>query len=252
MFLLVSASIHIIKAVDRWATEEGKRQGLTLDGETKRQFLGEEIVKGIRFPLMSLAEFATVVCDTAILSRKETGDMIKYFGNVLKSTLPFLHGARREPLGFRVNRFNDYCKAATGWNCNRGLSDIVHFSVNKPIKLLGIQHFGSDGGDNTVSTRVKHIATNVIVVERSGTFTSKKEANNNYYSFFVSFGNLVSLDANKQYMLESLIKGPVSWYGKDGHTSVQVEGVQFTFSDPRDTGKGTMEAGGQFPAFIFI
>ena len=34
--------------------------------------------------------------------------------------------------------------------------------------------------------------------------------------------------------LESLIKGPVSWYGKHGRTSVEAEGVQFTFSDPRD------------------
>ena len=250
--VLSVTEVELFKAVDRWATEEGERQGLTLDGETKRRLLGEEIVKGIRFPLMSLAEFATVVDDTAILSRKETGDMMKYYGNVLKSPLPFLQGARREPPGFRVNRFNDYCKPGTGWNYNGGLSDIVHFSVNKPIKLLGIQHFGSDGGEHTVSTRVKDIATNFTVVEQSGTFTSEKDANNNYYSFFVSFGNLVSLDANKQYMLESLITGPKSWYGKDGRTSVEAEGVQFTFSDPTDTGNGTNVAGDQFPAFIFI
>ena len=244
--------VELFKAVDRWATEEGERQGLTLDGETKRRLLGEEIVKGIRFPLMSLAEFATVVDDTAILSRKETGDMMKYYGNVLKSPLPFLQGARREPPGFRVNRFNDYCKPGTGWNYNGGLSDIVHFSVNKPIKLLGIQHFGSDGGEHTVSTEVKDTATSLTVVKRSGTFTSKKETNNNYYGFFVSFGNLVSLDANKQYTLESLINGPESWYGTDGRTSVEAGGVQFTFSDPTGTGNGTTVAGGQFPAFIFI
>ena len=205
MFLLVSASIHIIKAVDRWATEEGERQGLTLDGETKRRLLGEEIVKGIRFPLMSLAEFATVVCDTAILSRKETEDMIKYYGNVLKTPLPFLQGARKELPVFVVNRFNYYCRPTGAWSYVGFLPDRVLFSVNKPIKLLGIQHFGSDGGEHTVSTEVKDTATSLTVVKRSGTFTSKKETNNNYYGFFVSFGNLVCLDANKQYTLESLI-----------------------------------------------
>ena len=87
---------------------------------------------------------------------------------------------------------------------------------------------------------------------RSGTFTSKKETNNNYYGFFVSFGNLVLLDANKQYTLESLINGPESWCGTDGRTSVEAGGVQFTFSDPTDTGNGTKVAIGQFPAFIFI
>ena len=203
--------VELFKAVDRWATEEGERQGLTLDGETKRRLLGEEIVKGIRFPLMSLAEFATVVCDTAILSRKETNDMIKYYGNVLKTPLPFLQGARKEPPVFRVNRFDGYGQGLFALNYSTSLPDSVHFSVNKPIKLLGIQHFGSDGGKHTVSTEVKDTSTNLTVVKRSGTFTSEKDANNIYYGFFVLFNNPVCLEANKQYKLESLINGPVSW-----------------------------------------
>ena len=219
--VLSVTEVELFKAVDRWATEEGKRQGLTLDGETKRRLLGEEIVKGIRFPLMSSAEFATVVYDTDILSRKETGDMIKYYSDVLKTPLPFLQGARKELLGFRVNRFNDNCWPTGSWNYIRGVPDRIHFSVNKPIKLLGIQHFGSEDGEHTVSTKVKDTATNLTVVERSGTFTSEEDVNNNYYGFFVSFGNLVCLEANKQYTLESLINGPESWYGTDGQTSVE-------------------------------
>ena len=250
--VLSVTEVELFKAVDRWATEEGERQGLTLDGETKRRLLGEEIVKGIRFPLMTSAEFATVVYDTDILSRKETGDMIKYYSNVLKTPLPFLQGARKAFPGFRVNRFNDYCKPTTTWNYNRGVPDRVHFSVNKPIKLLGIQHFGSDGGEHTVSTKVKETATNLTVVERSGTFTSEKDVNNNYYSFFVSFGNLVFLDANKKYELESLINGPVSWHGNGGRTSIEAEGVQVTFSCAGDGGNGTTVGKGQFPAFLFI
>ena len=250
--VLSVTEVELFKAVDRWATEEGERQGLTLDGETKRRLLGEEIVKGIRFPLMTSAEFATVVYDTDILSRKETGDMIKYYSNVLKTPLPFLQGARKEPPGFRVNRFNDYCKPTTGWNYNMGVPNRVYFSVNKPIKLLGIQHFGSDGGEHTVSTKVKDTATNLTVVERSGIFTSEKDVNNNYYGFFVSFGNMVCLDANKKYELESLINGPLSWHGKDGRTSVEAGGVQFTFSSPEYGSNGTSVAGGQFPAFRFL
>ena len=250
--VLCVTEVELFKAVDRWATEEGERQGLTLDGETKRRLLGEEIVKGIRFPLMSSAEFATVVYDTDILSRKETGDMIKYYSDVLKTPLPFLQGARKELLGFRVNRFNDNCWPTGSWNYIRGVPDRIHFSVNKPIKLLGIQHFGSEDGEHTVSTKVKDTATNLTVVERSGTFTSEEDVNNNYYGFFVSFGNLVCLEANKQYTLESLINGPESWYGTDGRTSVEAGGVQFTFSDPTGTGNGTKVARGQFPAFIFI
>ena len=244
--------VELFKAVDRWATEEGERQGLTLDGETKRRLLGEEIVKGIRFPLMSLAEFATVVCDTAILSRRETEDMIKYYGNVLKTPLSFLQGARKELPVFVVNRFNDYFKPTGAWNYNRGVPDRVHFSVNKPINLLGIQHFGSDGGEHTVSIKVKDTATNLTVVEGLGTFISEKDVNNSYYGFFVSFGNLIFLDANRKYELESLINGPASWHGNGGRTSVEAEGVQVTFSCAGDDSNGTTVANGQFPAFLFI
>ena len=244
--------VELFKAVDRWATEEGERQGIITDGETKRRLLGEEIVKGIRFPLMSLAEFASVVCDTAILSRKETDDMIKYYGNVLKTPLPFFQGARKELPGFQVNRFDDYYETTFAWNFSSGLPHGVHFSVNKPIKLLGIQHFGSDGGKHTVSTEVKDTSTNLTVVKRSGTFTSEKDANNIYYGFFVLFNNPVCLEANKQYKLESLINGTVSWYGTNGRTPVEAEGVQFTFSDPTNTGNSTKVAKCQFPAFIFI
>ena len=54
------------------------------------------------------------------------------------------------------------------------MADSVHFSVNKPIKLLRIQHFGSDGGEHTVSTEVKDTATNFTVVKRSGTSNQKR------------------------------------------------------------------------------
>ena len=83
--------------------------------------------------------------------------------------------------------------------------------MNRPIKLLGIQHFGSDGGEHTISTEVKDTATNLTVVKRSGTFKSEKDANNIYYGFFVLFNNPVCLEANKQCKLESLINGPLSW-----------------------------------------
>ena len=250
--VLCVTEVELFKAVDRWATEEGQRQGIIPIGETKRRLLGEEIVKGIRFPLMSLAEFATVVCDTAILSRKETNDMIKYYGNVLKTPLPFLQGARKEPPVFRVNRFDGYDEGLFALKYGTGLPDSVHFSVNKPIKLLGIQHFGCEGSECTVSTEVKDTATNLTVVKQSGTFTSEKDANNIYHGFFVLFNNPVCLEANKQYNVESLINGLVRWYGTDGRTPVEAEGVQFTFSDPTDISNGTTVRGGQFPAFIFI
>ena len=60
--------VELFKAVNRGATKECERQGMTSDGETKRRILGEDIVKGIRFPLIPQKDFASVVFDSRILN----------------------------------------------------------------------------------------------------------------------------------------------------------------------------------------
>jgi len=88
--------VELFNAVDSWATEQGKRKGITSDGESKRRILGEEIVKAIRFPLMSQHEFASVVIDSDILTLKEVGDMMKHYNGVLASSLSFVQAPRKE------------------------------------------------------------------------------------------------------------------------------------------------------------
>ena len=73
--------VELFKAVDRWATKDCERRGrITADGETKRRVLGEDIVKAIRFPLMSHKEFASIVFDSYIrLTIQEVGVMMKHY-----------------------------------------------------------------------------------------------------------------------------------------------------------------------------
>ena len=78
--------VELFKAVDRWAGKECEKQGLVAEGSVKRRFLGEWIVKGIRFPLMEEKEFVGVVLDCNILSKKECFDMAKYFNTLLTIT----------------------------------------------------------------------------------------------------------------------------------------------------------------------
>ena len=65
--------VELFKAVDRWATKESERQGLTLEGDVKRRILGKEIVEAIRFPLMSMKEFASFAIDSHILTLRDRG-----------------------------------------------------------------------------------------------------------------------------------------------------------------------------------
>ena len=103
---LNATEVELFKAVDRWATKENERQGITPEGDGKRRILGEEIVKAIRFPLKSLKEFASVVIDSHILTSKETEDMMKHYGGVLTSSFPFIQVKRIGCVGYRFQRFD--------------------------------------------------------------------------------------------------------------------------------------------------
>ena len=74
--------------MELWATKECQRQGLVKsDGKAKRRILGEQIVKGIRFPTMTQEDFASVVLDSGILMTEEIVQIVKYFSSVLTSPL---------------------------------------------------------------------------------------------------------------------------------------------------------------------
>ena len=81
--------VALFQAADRWATKQCKKQGLEADGQLKRRILGEEIIKSIRFPIMSAKEFADVVLDTNILHSNEITLLFKFFNSSLSSPLMF-------------------------------------------------------------------------------------------------------------------------------------------------------------------
>ena len=246
---LIVTELELFKAVNRWATVEVQRQGFSPDGKTKRRILGEDIVKAIRFPLISQKDFMSVVFDSDILTFHEVGNMMKHYSGVLKYPLLFKDTARS--LLFRFNRFPKVFPPAHKrgiWSYSGG-ADSIEFTTNKPILLHGVQYFGSDGGKYTVSTKVS--AHNSCLGKESGTYSSIKEETNNYYGFDVMFDPPIRLEAHESYRLVSLIKGPSSWYGEEGETSLKSKGVQVNFMGSAESANQTSETRGQFPAFIF-
>ena len=245
--------VDLFKAVDRWATKEVERQRLTPDGVVKRRILGDEIVKAIRFPVMSQKEFASVVVDCDILTRKEIGLMMKHYsGFGLESSLPFMNSIRVGLL-HRVYRFkklrgtSDY-----PWKYS-GNSDAINLTVSKPVILHGVQHFGSEGGKYTVSleVRTKDGAIGVSLLKLTGRYSSKKDETNGYYAFDVMFDVPVSLERGKTYEIVSHIEGPSSWRVINAKYTDDVEGIEFSFSNSSTSNNGTDASLGQFPAFIF-
>ena len=94
--------VALFQAADRWATKQCEKQGLVADGQMKRRILGEEIIKSIRFPIMSAKEFADVVLDTNILHPNEIALLFKFFNSSLSSPLMF----SKTPRQSCASRFN--------------------------------------------------------------------------------------------------------------------------------------------------
>ena len=245
--------VELFKAVDHWAKRESERQGITPDGKVKRRIIGEEILKEIRFPLMSQKEFASVVIDSMLLNVQEIGDMVKYYTDVLTSPLAFKRLPRssqlKSPVVYRCHRFGEIKPPDTRWNY--GGCDGVCVTVNKAIKLHGVQYFGSQGGNYTVTTEIKDVANGSSLSKRSGSYSSKKENGLTYYGFDVPFDPPINLEKDRWYDIVSNIKGPRSWYGEQGKTATESNGVQFTFSRSSDSSNGTSDTIGQIPAFLF-
>ena len=248
--VLKVTEVELFKAVNRWATKECERQGMTSDGETKRRVLGEDIVKGIRFPLIPQKDFASVVFDSRILNYEELGNMIKYYNGISTTPLPFLQASRIDSTIHRCFRFETFNSPVERWGYS-GKTDCIIFTVKKPVRLHGVQHFGSEGGEYTVTTDIVDPVDNTSLVSQTGNYISEKSGTYAYNGFDVLFDRPVILKADKEYKVKSLIKGPASWRGCGWKTSVECQGVQFTFSNSGDSSNRTGKNSGQFPEILF-
>ena len=103
--------IDLFKAVDLWATKNCGNQGLEANGEEKRRIVGETVVKAIRFPVMKLQEFASVVPDSKILTPDEVINFFKFFScPVVAAPEGFLNKKRsgpRTPSGVRGSQWHN-------------------------------------------------------------------------------------------------------------------------------------------------
>ena len=241
--------VELFKAVDCWATKECEKQGLTAEGSVKRKILGERIVKAIRFPVMEQQEFADVVLDRDILTKKESFDLMKHFSSVLKFPTGFSEATRPGSLQqIKLSRFGSITK---GWHYSGHLKSSIVVWVDKTIKSHAVRLFGSEGNEYSVSLKVVD-SSGVAMATKTGNFMSElvQSEIGAYQGFDIAFEPPIPLQAGIQYSLEAFIlptfHGPYYWYGKDGLPRVEHDGVTFFFAN-----KDEVDTGGQFPELVF-
>jgi len=236
------SEVELFKAVMQWSSKESEREGLVADGQVKRRILGEKIVKGLRFPVMTHEEFASVVLDSKLLTLDEVSDMFKWFG-VKGAEVGFPVSKRAASSGpERCFRFGS---VVPGWSNDNSW---LFFSVNKNILLHGVCLFGSEGNDYYVSLTISHLPDYVTVVSTEGTFSSLHNKSKNYWGFDVLFDPPVSIIKGDRYGIGAAIRGPDSFGGRNGNSHVESSGVTFKFDDWCGT---TGVKQGQLPEIIF-
>ena len=132
------------------------------------------------------------------------------------------------------------------------MPDSLILSVNSVIRLHGVQHFGREGCEYTVSIEIKDTTSNLLLVKKSEAYSSEKDLDYIYYGFDVLFDTPVILESGKGYEISSMINGPPSWYSDAGQALVNFDRINFTISKSDGTTNGSSDKRGQFPVFLFI
>ena len=70
--------IDLFVAINRWAKNECEKLKFEAHGKQRRQILGEQIIKNLRYPVMEEDEFRDVVCNTELLSLDEMRELLNY------------------------------------------------------------------------------------------------------------------------------------------------------------------------------
>ena len=225
--------VKVFQAVNSWAETICEKRGKTPTGKEKRTIIGEELVKLIRFPLMSQSEFAEHVAETKILKKTEVIEIFLYFSlnqNPGKfSCIPRCLNSRNLQC---CNRTSDI-----GWSpglrlASKEFTESISFSVNFPILLGGVAITGSPGKKYTVELKLN----GKVVAE--GCFQSEdRGVSRNHPGFYIIFEQYHLLNPDVTCILEASIKGQRLDREFQDKRELVSEKVTFRFAGPASQSK---------------
>ena len=261
---LTISEVELFRAVDLWAREECKRQGVLASGKVKRRILGEQIVKNIHFPVMEEKDFTSTVIDSNILTKTEVRELMRNFNGTLSTSVGFPEDQR---VGFRWScsrfaRFSSCICEPVHWSYDGDSDsltlDAIVLEVDKDIMLHGIRFFGCiNNKDYLFSLKIidKKNGTKMLSL-KDMSFSSvllpyREEEISGYDVVF----DPVILRKNADYVVKSLTDYPETCFGCDGVNIIQSHGVTFTFKDYKSTNRENENETdvhyGQFSSFFF-
>ncbi|VDN01994.1 unnamed protein product [Thelazia callipaeda] len=238
-------------AVLRWSSEECRRKALTVNSENQRMVLGRALYL-IRFPLMTIDEFAQHAAQTGIMTDSELVSLFLYFTVNPKPQTVFLDIPRCCVFGKEVvvSRFQ---RVEGRWGYS-GTPDRIKFTVDRKIYVLGFGLHGSIHGPYVyqVTIQILHCGTGKVLATNNTSFSCDGSCG----TFRVLFKEPVEINPCVTYIASAHLRGPDSHYGTKGlrrivHQSPSTGVVTFQFTYAAGDNNGTSVEDGQIPEIIF-
>jgi len=241
----------LFAAVLRWSESECQRQSLPVTVENKRSVLGRALGQ-VRFPLMTVEEFAQGPAQSGILTDRETVSLFLHFTVNPKPSVNFLDVPRCSMTGKEqtVCRFQ---QIESRWGYS-GTSDKIRFIVDRRIFVVGFGLYGSIHGPSEYEVTIQLIHTGSGRLLGSNEITFSSDGTNS--TFRAMFKEPLEIQPNTNYTSVSTLKGLDSHYGTKGLRKVTVDchnggKVTFQFSYAAGNNNGTSVEDGQIPEIIF-
>ena len=226
---LAVTEVELFKAVLKWTDSECARQGINIeeDKTARRRVLGDSVYE-IRFLEMSHEGILKDVCKTGILTDSEAISILqKVVGSDVAGLKWKKHGQRRPGPLLSFNRFdhgNVNASSIAGWYYG-GSSDALTLTVNKAVLFHGVRLFGDSRGSQY---QVKFTVKDQTV---AGTYTSQQDGDG-VPGYDVTLRNPISLLPNEEITIIATIRGPNSYWGTQGKSSVKIDDTVVTFFNP--------------------
>ncbi|XP_027006567.1 BTB/POZ domain-containing protein 2 [Tachysurus fulvidraco] len=244
--------VRLFGAAVRWAEAEAHRQQLQPTPENKRRVLGKALTL-IRFPLMTIEEFAAGPAQSGILTDREVVSLFLHFTVNPKPRVEFIDRPRCCLRGKECS-ITRFAQVESRWGYS-GTSDRIRFCVNRRIFVVGFGLYGSIHGptDYQVNIQIIHTDSNTVLGQNDTGFSCDGSAS----TFRVMFKEPVEVLPNVNYTACATLKGPDSHYGTKGMRKVTHESsgagtkTCFTFCYAAGNNNGTSVEDGQIPEVIF-
>ncbi|KAH7704438.1 BTB/POZ domain-containing protein 1-like protein [Aphelenchoides avenae] len=202
-----------------WVKAECARKQLSFETHA-REVLGNAL-KLIRFPLMSIEEFASGPARSSLLSDKEKLEVYGWYGLRSSHDLTTFSSAARCAL-LSSNRFDD----SSIVNCNGGSwantrdygQWFFDFKVSTRVRFHGIAFFGRKDESNVYEVDLELLNANSRVTLETTHARVTTVASKDTYK--VLFDQPVPIEPGTQYKVRALSIGPKSMFAENGMREV--------------------------------